>query len=45
MGIKINGNELKMTQFANDTFLILDESGESLFAALNVLGTFGSISG
>ena len=44
-GIEINGNEFKITQFADDTTLILDGSRESLLAALNVLETFGSISG
>ena len=37
-GIEINGNEFKITQFADDTTLILDGSRESLLAALNVLG-------
>ena len=44
-GIEINGNEFKITQFADDITLILDGSRESLLAALNVLETFGSISG
>lgn len=44
-GIIIDDNEHKLTQFADDTTLILDGSIESLQAALNVLEIFGSISG
>ena len=44
-GIYVNGIEHKITQFADDTTLILDGSKESLIAALNVLEVFGSISG
>ena len=44
-GIKINRTEFKITQFADDTTLILDGSKESLLAALNVLEIFGSVSG
>ena len=44
-GIKINGTEFKITQFADDTTLILDGSKQSLLAALNVLEIFGSVSG
>ena len=44
-GIQINGKEIKITQFADDTTLILDGNKKSLVAALNVLETFGSISG
>ena len=44
-GIIIDGIEYKMTQFADDTTLILDGSQESLQASLNTLETFGSISG
>ena len=44
-GIRINGTEFKITQFVNDTTLILDGSKLSLFAALNVLEIFGSVSG
>ena len=43
--IKINGTEFKITQFADDTTLILDGSKQSLLAALNVLEIFGSVSG
>ena len=34
-----------MTQFADDTTLILDGTTNSLGAALNILEIFGSISG
>ena len=34
-----------MTQFADDTTLILDGTTNSLEAALNILEIFGSISG
>ena len=44
-GISINGLEHKITQFADDTTLILDGSKDSLVAALNVLEIFGSMSG
>ena len=44
-GIYVNGIEHKITQFADDTTLILDGSKDSLIAALNVLEVFGSISG
>ena len=44
-GLSINGIEHRITQFADDTTLILDGSIDSLKAALNVLEIFGSISG
>ena len=44
-GIFIGGSELKLTQFADDTTLILDGSKNSLQAALNTLEVFGSMSG
>ena len=44
-GIQIDGTEIKISQFADDTTLILNGSKESLLAALNILETFGSISG
>ena len=44
-GIYVNGIEHKIMQFANGTTLILDGSKDSLIAALNVLESFGSISG
>ena len=43
--IYVNGIEHKITQFADDTTLILDGSKDFLIAALNVLEVFGSISG
>ena len=44
-GIKFGDNEFKLTQFADDTTLILDGSQHSLPTALNVLETYGDISG
>ena len=43
--ISVNGNEFKITQFANDTTLILDGSNNTLLAALNVLEVYGNMSG
>ena len=45
LGIKINKNSFKITQFADDTTLLLDGSVCSLQAALNLLEVFGSYSG
>jgi len=44
-GITIENIEHNLTQFADDTTLILDGSKESLQSALNVLEVFGSFSG
>ena len=44
-GIYIKNNEYKLTQFADDTTLLLDGSEESLQASLNVLEIYGSMSG
>ena len=44
-GIKIDGIEIKLTQFADDTSLFLDGTSLSLQSALNTLEVFGSISG
>ena len=44
-GIKFGQTEFKLTQFADDTTLILDGSQHSLQTALNVLEIFGNISG
>ena len=44
-GIDINQYEHKLTQFADDTTLIMDGSQDSLQASLNTLEIFGSISG
>ena len=45
VGIKFGDIEFKLTQFADDTTLILDGSQRSLQTALNVLETYGDISG
>ena len=45
IGIKIMGNEFKLTQFAEDTTLMLDGSQHSQQTALNVLEVFGDFSG
>ena len=44
-GITIKDCELKISQFADDTTLILNSLCESMKAALNTLKLFGSISG
>ena len=44
-GITLNHIEYKISQFADDTTLIMDGTKESLSAALNVLKVFGSLSG
>ena len=44
-GIKINGKEIKLTQFADDTTLILDGTTSSLQATLNTLEIFSTLSG
>ena len=44
-GIYIQNKEYKLTQFADDTTMMLDGSRSSLVAALNILEIFGSISG
>ena len=44
-GIIIDSVEIKITQFADDTTLVLDGSQSSLKAALNTLEIFGSYSG
>ena len=41
----INKTEYKISQYADDTTLILNGSQESILAALSVLETFGSMSG
>ena len=45
MGIKINNTEFKLTQFADDTTLMLDGTTHSLQSALNTLDIFGSFLG
>ena len=44
-GIIIDSVEIKITQFADDTTLVLDGSQSSLKAGLNTLEIFGSYSG
>ena len=44
-GIKINNTEIKLTQFADDTTILLDGSKDSLQASLNTLEIFGTLSG
>ena len=44
-GINVSQKEIKITQFADDTTVILDSTKDSLQATLNVLETFGNISG
>ena len=44
-GINVSQKEIKITQFADDTTVILDGTKDSLQATLNVLETFGNISG
>ena len=45
IGFKINSKEFKITQFADDTTLILDGSQHSLQAALDTLEIYGNLSG
>ena len=45
IGIKVENMEFKLTQFADDTTLILDGSQHSLQSALNTLEIYGNISG
>ena len=44
-GIVLGSKEYKITQFANDTTIIMDGSRDSLEAALNTVEIFGSMSG
>ena len=44
-GIMIRQKEIKITQFADDTTIILHGTEDSLQAALNILEFFGNISG
>ena len=43
-GISFNNAEIKLSQYADDTTLVLDGSKRSLMAALNTLETYGAIS-
>ena len=44
-GINFNNTEIKISQYANDTTLILDGQAVSLHAALNTLEIYGTVSG
>ena len=44
-GLQIGQEEIKLSQFADDTTLILDDSQRSVEAALNTIEFFGSYSG
>ena len=44
-GISINGKEYKLSHYADDTQLILDDTEKSLKAALNFLKQFYIMSG
>ena len=44
-GIVLGSKEYKITQFADDTTIIMDGSRDSLEAALNTIEMFGSMSG
>ena len=44
-GFSLNNNEIKISQYADDTTLILDGSKEALSLALNMLDDFSRISG
>ena len=44
-GIFVNQNEMKISQYAYDTTLILDGSKESLTLSLQVLERFRTVSG
>ena len=44
-GISLSNNEIKISQYADDTTLILNGSEEALSSALNVLDDFSKVSG
>ncbi|KAL9959711.1 hypothetical protein ACROYT_G033060 [Oculina patagonica] len=44
-GISVNDEEIKISQYADDTTLILDGSHESLFSSLAMLDEFSKVSG
>ena len=44
-GIEINGIDFKLSQYADDTTLILDGSEESFLESVILIETFGNISG
>ena len=44
-GLTVCGEEIKLSQYADDTTLILDGSEESLRESLKLLDDFGKMSG
>ena len=44
-GISVNNEEIKISQYADDTTLILDGSHESLLSSLKMLDDFSKVSG
>ena len=44
-GIEINGIDFKLSQYADDTTLILDGSEKSFLESVILIETFGNISG
>ena len=44
-GIPVNNTEIKISQYTDDTTLILNGNQESLSAALNTIENFGNVSG
>ena len=44
-GINVNGKEVKLSQYADDTTLILDGSEKSFLEALRMIDLFGNVSG
>jgi len=44
-GLSVNNEEIKISQYADDTTLILDGSRESLLASLKMLDDFSKVSG
>ena len=44
-GITVKGKEIRLSQYADDTTLILDGSKESLLESLKIIEHFGNISG
>ena len=44
-GITVKDNEIKLSQYADDTTLILDDSEESFLESLKITDYFGNISG
>ena len=45
VGIIVNGKEIKLSQYADDTTLILDGSEQSVKEAVKLLESFGDVSG